>query len=62
MWQTVIVLGLLTVVLIYVIRHFVKIFRGQAPTCAGCSGGCGSKPATPGEEPGKLSAAGEMRH
>jgi hypothetical protein len=62
MWQTMIVLGLLTVVLIYVIRHFVKIFRAEAPTCSGCSGCCSSKPAIPCEEPGRPTATGEVQH
>jgi hypothetical protein len=62
MWQTVIVLGLLTVVLIYVIRHFVKVFRAEAPACSGCSGCCGSKSETPCEEPGRPTATGEARH
>ena len=40
MWQTVVVLGVLAVVLVYVIRHYVKVFRSDVPTCSGCGGGC----------------------
>jgi hypothetical protein len=50
MWQTVIVLGMLTVVLIYVIRHYVKIFRAEAPSCSGCTGCCSGNPASSCEE------------
>jgi hypothetical protein len=46
MWQTVIVLGVLTVVLIYVIRHYVKVFRAEVPTCSGCTGCSGNTPAS----------------
>jgi hypothetical protein len=41
MWQLVVVLTILTVVLVYVIRHYVKVFRADVPTCSGCSGSCG---------------------
>ena len=39
MWQTVVVLGILAVVLVYIIRHYVNVFRSDAPTCSGCGGG-----------------------
>ena len=40
MWQTVIVLVLLIWALVYIIRHYVAIYRSEAPTCSGCSTGC----------------------
>lgn len=38
MWQTVLVLFLLVVVLLYVIRHYVKISRSGFSVCSGCTG------------------------
>jgi hypothetical protein len=46
MLQLIIVLACLTLVLVYVIRHYVKVFRSDAPTCSGCSGGCGTSKTT----------------
>ena len=40
MWQTIVVLLLLAGVLVYVIRHYVQVYRSDVPTCSGCSG-CG---------------------
>lgn len=40
MWQTVVVLVLLACALIYVIRHYVMIYRSEIPACSGCSSGC----------------------
>ncbi|GLI35162.1 FeoB-associated Cys-rich membrane protein [Desulforhabdus amnigena] len=41
MWQTVVILVLLAAVLVYVIRHYVRVFRSEVPSCSGCSGCCG---------------------
>lgn len=40
MWQTIIVLILLAWALVYVIRHFVAVYRSETTTCSGCSTGC----------------------
>jgi hypothetical protein len=40
MWQTVVVLLVLLGVSIYLVRHFVRVYRAEAPTCAGCAGCC----------------------
>ena len=45
MWQTVLVVFLLAGVMIYVIRHYVSIFRAEASICSGCSGCNGIQPA-----------------
>jgi hypothetical protein len=41
MLQLIVVLVCLTLVLLYVIRHYVKVFRADIPACSGCSGECG---------------------
>ena len=38
MWQTVVVLLVLLGVSIYLVRHFVRVYRAEAPACAGCAG------------------------
>ena len=40
MWQTVVVLLVLLGVSIYLVRHFVRVYRAEAPTCMGCAGCC----------------------
>ena len=40
MWQTVVVLLVVLGVSIYLVRHFVRVYRAKAPTCAGCAGCC----------------------
>jgi hypothetical protein len=40
MWQTVVVLLVLLGVLIYLVRHYARVYRADAPDCAGCSGCC----------------------
>ena len=40
MWQTVVVLLVLLGVSIYLVRHLVRVYRADAPDCAGCSGCC----------------------
>lgn len=40
MWQTVVVLLVLLGVSIYLVRHFVRVYRAEDPTCAGCAGCC----------------------
>lgn len=42
MWQTLVILLVLLGVAIYLVRHYVRVYRAEAPTCAGCSGCCGS--------------------
>ena len=51
MLQLIVVLVCLTLVLVYVIRHYVKVFRSEVPSCSGCSGCPGaSKTACEGSE------------
>ena len=40
MVQLAIVLVVLTLVLLYVIRRYVKVLRAEVPSCSGCSGDC----------------------
>jgi hypothetical protein len=40
MLQLAIVLVVLTLVLVYVIRHYVKALREDVTACTGCSGSC----------------------
>ena len=40
MLQLAIVLVVLTLVLVYVIRHYVKVIWSDAPSCTCCSGSC----------------------
>lgn len=54
MWQTVIVLIVIAAVLIYVIRHYVRIVRGEAAMCGECSGCCASAPPNGSDCNGKL--------
>ncbi|MDY0041174.1 MAG: hypothetical protein RBS57_12750 [Desulforhabdus sp.] len=42
MWQIIVVLFVIAAVLIYVIRHYVRILRGKAPMCCECSKCCSS--------------------
>jgi hypothetical protein len=46
MLQLIIVLVCLTLVLLYVIRHYVKVFRSEVPTCSGCTGCPGASKST----------------
>ncbi len=40
MWQTVVVLLILAAVLIYVVRHYAGVFRGEKSACSSCSDSC----------------------
>jgi hypothetical protein len=40
MWQTILVLFVLLGVSIYLVRHYVRVYRGEGSICAGCSGCC----------------------
>ena len=40
MWQTVMVLLVLLGVSIYLVRHFVRVYRAEGSTCGGCAGCC----------------------
>ncbi|MDR3566889.1 MAG: hypothetical protein P4L43_02560 [Syntrophobacteraceae bacterium] len=47
MWQTIATVVLLVVAAIFLVRHFLKVYRtGVDSGCSGCScsGGCGEKP------------------
>jgi len=44
MLQSIVVLIVVIGLLVYMIRHYAKIFRSDAPTCSGCSGKCAEKP------------------
>lgn len=43
MWQTAIILFLIAAILVYVIRHYVRIARSGATVCSGCIGCSGSE-------------------
>ena len=40
MWQTVVILLVLLAVSIYLVRHTLRVYRADAPTCSGCAGCC----------------------
>jgi hypothetical protein len=40
MWQTVLVLLVLLGVSIYLVRHFVRVYRAEDSACGGCAGCC----------------------
>ena len=40
MWQTIVVLFVIAAVLIYVIRHYVRVLRGESSMCCDCSDCC----------------------
>ena len=42
MWQTVLVFLVLLGVSIYLVRHYVRVYRAEGSTCSGCSGCCTS--------------------
>ncbi|MEN6439427.1 MAG: hypothetical protein ABFD97_12710 [Syntrophobacter sp.] len=42
MWQTAVVLLIVAGVLIYIVRHYAAVIRGETSTCSGCSGSCRS--------------------
>lgn len=53
MWQTVVVLLVLLGVSIYLVRHFIRVYRADAPDCVGCSGCCpGAGPETRNQDSG----------
>jgi hypothetical protein len=43
MWQTILILFLLAGVLVYVVRHYVKLSRSGGSVCSGCTGCCGTQ-------------------
>ncbi len=40
MWQTIIVLLIVAGVLIYIIRHYAGVLRGETSGCSSCPGDC----------------------
>ena len=46
MGQTVLVLLVLLIVAIYLVRHYLRVYRAEDPACGGCAGCC---PATGSE-------------
>lgn len=42
MWQTIVVLLVIAAVLVYVVRHYVKVLRGDSNSCSHCTGCCPS--------------------
>lgn len=44
MWQTAVVLLIVAGVLIYIVRHYASVMRGETSACSGCSGSCCSSP------------------
>ena len=43
MWQTAIVLLIVAGVLVYLIRHYAKVYRSEAPACSSCSQCCSAR-------------------
>jgi hypothetical protein len=43
MWQAVIVLILIAAVLVYVVRHYARMYRCGSSACTCCSSGCSMK-------------------
>ncbi|MCE5242144.1 MAG: hypothetical protein ABFD98_07145 [Syntrophobacteraceae bacterium] len=52
MWQTLAILFVLAGVLIYVIHHYIGIFRGESAGCSCCSGCSGPQGPADGESCG----------
>jgi hypothetical protein len=44
MWQTVVILLVLLGVAVYLVRHYVRVYRGGGSTCEGCPGCCANAP------------------
>jgi hypothetical protein len=42
MWQTLVILILLGAILVYLIRHYVRMYRCSSSACSSCSG-CGAQ-------------------
>ena len=40
MWQTALVLLIVAGVMIYLVRHYTKVYRGEASACSSCSERC----------------------
>ena len=54
MWQMVIVLFVIAAVLVYVVRHYVRVLRGKTSLCCSCAE-CGlAQPRTGGQCSGEL--------
>lgn len=49
MWQMIIVLLIVAGVLIYIVRHYAGILRGETPACSSCPADC---PARSGRQAG----------
>jgi hypothetical protein len=45
MWQTGIVLLIVAAVLVYLVRHYARVYRGRASACSACAGCSPSGPA-----------------
>jgi hypothetical protein len=45
-WQTAIVLLIVAGVLIYIIRHYARVYRSEAPACSSCSQCCSARELT----------------
>lgn len=43
MWQTAVVLLIVAGVLIYLIRHYARVYRAEAPACSSCSQCCSAR-------------------
>jgi hypothetical protein len=44
MLQSIVVLLVVVGLLVYMVRHYARIFRSDAPNCSGCAGKCAEKP------------------
>jgi hypothetical protein len=40
MWQTLVVLIVVALALVYVVRHYVRLYHSDVPACSGCEAGC----------------------
>lgn len=49
MWQTIVVLLVVAVVLVYLVRHYAGVYRSESSACSGCSG-CSMKETDPGSD------------
>lgn len=43
MWQTAVIVLVVVAVLIYVIRHYARVYRSKVPACSCCSECCSAQ-------------------
>ena len=49
MWQTAVIVLVVVAVLIYVIRHYARVYRSEVPACSCCSECCSAQPPDGGD-------------